>query len=78
MSSQGFLKIRWAKWKRVLMTRSIAMGPTILVSVLAVNYLDVLDSYLNVLQSIQLPFALLPILHFTSSERIMGNFKNSK
>ncbi|XP_072019853.1 natural resistance-associated macrophage protein 2-like isoform X3 [Amphiura filiformis] len=74
---EGFLKIRWQKWKRVLLTRSLAMGPTLVVSVLAVGDLDILDSYLNVLQSIQLPFALLPILHFTSSERVMGNFKNS-
>ncbi|XP_033099615.1 metal transporter nramp1 homolog [Anneissia japonica] len=74
---QGFLKIRWPKWKRVLLTRSIAMVPTIIVAVSAQSELDILDSALNVLQSIQLPFALLPILHFTSSERIMGSFKNS-
>jgi hypothetical protein len=36
----------------------------------------VLDEYLNILQSIQLPFALLPILHFTSSRRLMGRFAN--
>jgi len=31
---------------------------------------------LNILQSIQLPFALLPVLHFTSSTRLMGDFAN--
>ncbi|XP_071943498.1 uncharacterized protein [Antedon mediterranea] len=74
---EGFLNIKWPKWKRVLLTRSIAMVPTIIVAVSAQSELDVLDSGLNVLQSIQLPFALLPILHFTNSERIMGNYKNS-
>jgi hypothetical protein len=37
-----------------------------------------MDELLNVLQSIQLPFALLPILHFTSHVRLMGPFVNSK
>jgi Mn2+/Fe2+ NRAMP family transporter len=37
-----------------------------------------LDEWLNVLQSFQLPFALLPVMHFTSSEKIMGPvLKNS-
>lgn len=32
---------------------------------------DTLDEWLNILQSIQLPFALLPVLYFTSDEKIM-------
>ncbi|XP_048730106.1 metal transporter nramp1 homolog isoform X2 [Ostrea edulis] len=75
---EGFIQIKWAKWKRVLLTRSIAMGPTILVALLATNDLDMMNNWLNVLQSVQLPFALLPVLHFTSSERIMKEFKNGK
>ncbi|CAE1253090.1 SLC11A2 [Acanthosepion pharaonis] len=75
---EGFLNIHWAKWKRVLMTRSIAMVPTILVAILATNYLDIMNNWLNVLQSVELPFALFPILHFTNSRRIMGNFRNGK
>ena len=39
---------------------------------------DDVDNYLNILQSIQLPFALVPLLKFTSSEMIMGRFRNSK
>ncbi|KAL4228559.1 hypothetical protein ACF0H5_011609 [Mactra antiquata] len=73
---QGFLNIQWAKWKRVLLTRSIAIIPTIIVALIATKDLDLMNNWLNVLQSIQLPFALLPILHFTSNERIMGEFKN--
>ncbi|XP_006815060.1 uncharacterized protein LOC102801780, partial [Saccoglossus kowalevskii] len=52
------------------------MVPSVLVAVLATKQLDTLNEWINVLQSIQLPFALLPILHFTSSLRIMGDFKN--
>lgn len=75
---EGFLNIHWAKWKRVLLTRSIAMVPTILVATLATNYLDIMNVWLNVLQSVELPFALFPILHFTNSQRIMGSFRNGK
>ncbi|XP_064644350.1 uncharacterized protein LOC135498109 [Lineus longissimus] len=75
---QGFLKIQWAKWKRVLLTRSIAMVPTIIVALIATNDLDAMNTWLNILQSVQLPFALLPILHFTNSQRIMGEFKNGR
>jgi natural resistance-associated macrophage protein len=31
---------------------------------------------MNVLQSVQLPFAMLPLLHFTSMPAIMGPFAN--
>jgi len=75
---QGFLDIRWSKWKRVLLTRSIAMGPTIVVAIIATADLGAMNNWLNVLQSLQLPFALLPVLHFTSSERVMGKFKNGR
>ena len=52
------------------------MVPTIAVALAATKDLDKMSSWLNVLQSVQLPFALLPILHFTSDSRIMGQFKN--
>lgn len=75
---EGFIQIKWAKWKRVLLTRSIAMVPTITVALAATNDLDMMNNWLNVLQSVQLPFALLPVLHFTSNERIMKEFKNGR
>lgn len=74
---EGFLNIKWEKWKRVLLTRSVAMVPCVIIAVLASNSLDYLDEYINVEQSLLLPFALVPILHVTSSRRIMGQFKNS-
>ena len=48
---EGFLKIRWARWKRVLMTRSVAMVPCVIIAVFAANSLDYLDEYINVEQS---------------------------
>ncbi|KAI0234396.1 Protein Malvolio [Lamellibrachia satsuma] len=72
----GFLNMNWPKWRRVLVTRMIAMAPTIVVAVLASKQLDMMNNWLNVLQSVQLPFALLPVLHFTNSARVMNTFKN--
>ena len=74
---QGFLDIHWAKWKRVLITRAISIVPTVIVAVVVTSKLDEMTMWMNVLQSIQLPFALLPIMHFTNSRRLMGEFQNS-
>lgn len=35
------------------------------------------NEWLNILQSVQLPFAMLPLLHLTSKTRIMGRFRSS-
>ena len=74
---EGFLNIHWSRWKRVLFTRSIAIMPTLMVAVFAnINNLTSMNDLLNVVQSLQLPFALLPILHFTNSFLIMNTFRN--
>ena len=49
---QGFLNIKWAKWKRVLLTRSVAMIPCVAIAILARNSLDYLDQYINLEQSL--------------------------
>ncbi|KJE94747.1 ferrous ion membrane transporter DMT1 [Capsaspora owczarzaki ATCC 30864] len=77
----GFLKLDIKPWKRVLLTRSIAIIPAVSVAAVAHNgdgSLSSLGEWLNILQSIQLPFALLPILIFTSSERVMGSWRNGR
>ena len=74
---EGFLNIKWARWKRVLFTRSIAIAPTLLVAIFAdIRHLTNMNDILNVLQSLQLPFALFPILHFTNEAQVMSSFKN--
>lgn len=76
---EGFLDLKWTRFKRVLLTRSIAIGPTLCLAIFTDVYsLTGLNDLLNVLQSLQLPFALIPILQFTSSKELMGEFKNSK
>ncbi|XP_043233069.1 natural resistance-associated macrophage protein 2-like isoform X1 [Amphibalanus amphitrite] len=74
---EGFLNLTWPKWKRVLVTRTIAILPTFFIAVYKdINDLTGMNDLLNALMSLQLPFALLPTLTFTSSEQIMGEFRN--
>ncbi|XP_055077599.1 natural resistance-associated macrophage protein 2-like isoform X2 [Periophthalmus magnuspinnatus] len=74
---EGFLNLRWSRFARVLLTRSIAITPTLLVAIFQdVQHLTGMNDFLNVLQSMQLPFALIPILTFTSVTTIMNDFAN--
>ncbi|XP_063330389.1 natural resistance-associated macrophage protein 2-like isoform X2 [Pelmatolapia mariae] len=74
---EGFLNLRWSRFARVLLTRSIAITPTLLVAIFQdVRHLTGMNDFLNVLQSLQLPFALIPILTFTSLKSIMNDFAN--
>ncbi|GAM26349.1 hypothetical protein SAMD00019534_095240 [Acytostelium subglobosum LB1] len=73
---EGFLNLRIKPWKRLMITRCTAIVPAIAVAILSQSHLDSLDEWLNVLQSVQLPFAILPVLFFTSREEVMGQFKN--
>ena len=60
----GFLNLNVVKWQRIAITRSLAIAPTLLV---ALSFrdddtkLDSLNEWINVLQSVQLPFALIPV-----------------
>lgn len=65
------------KWKRIIVTRSISIIPCVIISLLTVDEITHLNFWCNIIKAIQLPFALLPILHFTSSKRIMGSFRNN-
>ncbi|KAG8474705.1 hypothetical protein CXB51_031210 [Gossypium anomalum] len=74
----GFLKLKLKKWVRALITRSCAIIPTILVALVfdsSEAALDTLNEWLNVLQSIQIPFALIPLLCLVSKEQIMVAFR---
>ncbi|XP_027360029.1 metal transporter Nramp4 isoform X2 [Abrus precatorius] len=74
----GFLNLKLKKWIRALITRSFAIIPTMIVALIfdtSEESLDVLNEWLNVLQSVQIPFALIPLLCLVSKEQIMGSFK---
>lgn len=74
---EGFLNLQWARWKRVLVTRTIAIVPTFLVAYY--NNIDTLtgmNDMLNAIMALQLPFAVIPTIAFSSSVAIMGEFAN--
>ncbi|XP_076022962.1 natural resistance-associated macrophage protein 2-like [Genypterus blacodes] len=74
---EGFMNLKWSRFARVMLTRSIAIAPTLLVAIFQdVHHLTGMNDFLNVLQSIQLPFALIPILTFTSMPSLMNDFAN--
>ena len=73
----GCLQIEIAPWKRVALTRTIALGPALLVATSTADNSHLYNSvneYLNILQSVQLPFAMLPVLHFSLSRPLLGRF----
>lgn len=77
----GFLNLRLKKWIRALITRSFAIVPAIVVALFfdtSDDALDVLNEWLNVLQSVQIPFALIPLLTLVSKEQVMGVFRIGK
>nr|XP_042698953.1 natural resistance-associated macrophage protein 1 isoform X2 [Chrysemys picta bellii] len=73
----GFLQLRWSRFARVLFTRSFAILPTVFIAAFKdVSHLTGMNDLLNVLQSILLPFAVLPVLTFTSMRPLMQEFTN--
>ncbi|KAL2077412.1 hypothetical protein ACEWY4_026916 [Coilia grayii] len=76
---EGFLNLQWSRFIRVLITRLIAIVPTLLVAFFKdAQDLTWLNDLLNALQSVQLPFALIPILTFTSQTSLMNDFANGR
>ncbi|KAK0402309.1 hypothetical protein QR680_016264 [Steinernema hermaphroditum] len=73
---EGFLHIDICRWKRILVTRSLAIAPTLVVTIFTrgVDHITGLNDFLNCIQMVQLPFALLPVLTFCSNRKIMGEF----
>jgi manganese transport protein len=76
---EGFLDIRLRPWLRRLITRAIAIVPAVIVSAVAgesgTARLLVLS---QVVLSLQLSFAVFPLVQFTSDRAKMGEFVNPR
>ncbi|MBI1956139.1 MAG: Nramp family divalent metal transporter [Acidobacteria bacterium] len=74
---EGFLRIRIRPWLRRLITRSLAIIPAVIVIAIkgeqGTYQLLILS---QVILSFQLPFAIVPLVQFTSSREKMGRFAN--
>jgi manganese transport protein len=72
---EGYLHLKIAPWMRRLITRLVALVPAVVVIFLtgerSTQQLLVLS---QVILSLQLSFAVIPLIHFTSSRKNMGSF----
>ena len=72
---EGFVGIKIRPWLRRLITRLIAIVPTLIVIKIAGDKsVDDLLVFSQVILSLQLPFAIIPLLHFTASKIKMKEF----
>ncbi len=74
---EGFLHFRIQPWLRRAITRLLAITPAALTVYLAgdaASYKLIINS--QILLNLQLPFAVIPLIHFTSNRKLMGEFAN--
>jgi manganese transport protein len=72
---EGYLQLRITPWVRRLMTRLIAVVPAVVVILInGENNIDSLLIFSQVILSMQLGFAIIPLIHFTSDRKTMGIF----
>ncbi|XP_057962095.1 metal transporter Nramp7.2-like [Malania oleifera] len=75
---QGFLDLKMRVWLRNLLTRCIAIIPSLVACLIGGSSGAArLIIIASVILSFELPFALIPLLRFTSSKSKMGHHKNS-
>jgi manganese transport protein len=76
---EGFLNIRVRPWLRRLITRSLAIVPAVIVTAFwGESGTGRLLIFSQVILSMQLSFAVFPLVMFTSDKRKMGEFVNSR
>ncbi len=76
---EGYLNLRISPWIRRLITRLIAIIPALFtILYFGSEKLGDLLILSQVILSMQLGFAVIPLIHFTSSKNIMGDFKINK
>ncbi len=74
---EGFISLRLRPWLRRLITRLIAIVPAIIViSLYGESGTGPLLILSQVILSLQLPFAVFPLVQFTSEKAKMGEFSN--
>ncbi|GMI12971.1 hypothetical protein TrLO_g11068 [Triparma laevis f. longispina] len=71
----GFLDWKISMWLRVAITRLVALGPAVLVCLATADnsgLTNKINEWLNILQSVQLPYAMFPLLVIVGNEGIMN------
>jgi len=76
---EGFMRWRIAPWVRRLATRTLAILPAVfIIGLRGDSSVTDLLTLSQVVLALQLPFAMIPLLHFTNSARRMGALKNGR
>lgn len=74
---EGFLHIRLKPWLRRIVTRLVAIVPALLTIIFyGENSATSLLILSQVILSLQLPFAVIPLVMFTNDRKLMGEFTN--
>lgn len=76
---EGFIRIKVPIWVQRLLTRLLSMTPVLIFAIIYHGNEDRLESLLTFSQvflSIALPFAVIPLVIFTSNKHLMGEFTN--
>jgi len=74
---EGFMRWRIRPWVRRLITRTLAILPAVfIIGLHGEGSVTDLLTLSQVVLALQLPFAMFPLLHFTSSAKRMGQWKN--
>jgi manganese transport protein len=72
---EGFLQVKLKPWVRRLMTRMLAVIPALIViGYYGEQQVSSLIIFSQVVLSLQLPFAVIPLVMFTGDRQIMGEF----
>lgn len=72
---EGFLRLRIPQWARRLITRGIAIVPVVIVTwIYGEKGTAELLVFSQVILSMQLPFAVIPLVRFVSDKKKMGTF----
>ncbi len=76
---EGFLNFKLAPWLRRMTTRLIAIIPAVIaILIYGTTGLTKLLILSQVVLSLQLPFAVFPLVYFTGKKKYMGSFANSR
>ncbi|WP_304797514.1 Nramp family divalent metal transporter [Lacisediminimonas sp.] len=76
---EGYLRIRLPAWARRLATRSIAIIPALIATAwFGESGTARLLVFSQVILSMQLPFAVIPLVRFTSDKKLMGEYTNRR
>ena len=76
---EGFLDLKVARWARALLTRALALGPALAaVGFYGQHGTNALLVATQVILTIQLPLAIIPLVRFATDVRLMGRWRLSR